>query len=139
MGTVLCGPREFIDAAKRWRKVVGGGWRQAGILAAAGVYALKNNIDRLVEDHDKASQLAEGLTSIDEIEVDVSAVQTNMVFINLPKAATTTLSPFLRDNGILISGEYNPVRLVTHLDVTNEGIRHVISTFETYFTQHPLN
>ena len=100
---------------------------------------MKNNVDRLVEDHDKASQLAEGLTGIDEIEVDVSAVQTNMVFINLPKAATTTLSPFLRDNGILISVEYNPVRLVTHLDVTNEGIRHVISTFETYFTQHPLN
>ena len=118
---------------------MGGGWRQAGILAAAGVYALKNNVDRLVEDHDKARQLAEGLANIDEIEVDQAAVQTNMVFINLPEAAAPTLSPFLRDNGILISVEYNPVRLVTHLDVTDEGIRHVISTFETYFTQHPVN
>jgi len=139
VGTVLCGSREFIDAARRWRKVVGGGWRQAGILAAAGVYALKHNVDRLVEDHDKARQLAEGLANIDEIEVDQAAVQTNMVFINLPEAAATTLSPFLRDNGIRISVEYNPVRLVTHLDVTDEGIRHVISTFETYFTQHPAN
>ena len=97
------------------------------------------NLDKSTVFFFSFGQLAEGLTSIDEIEVDVSAVQTNMVFINLPKAATPTLSPFLRDNGILISGEYNPVRLVTHLDVTNEGIRHVISTFETYFTQHPLN
>lgn len=70
--------------ARRWRKVLGGGMRQSGYLAAAGIYALENNTARLTEDHDNAQSLAEGLSNMDDIEVDIEALQTNILFIKVP-------------------------------------------------------
>ncbi len=82
VGSMLVGSDEFIDRAHRWRKMAGGGMRQAGILAAAGIYALQHNVERLAEDHLKARSLAEGLVEIKGLDVELDKVETNMVFVS---------------------------------------------------------
>lgn len=135
VGSVLCSSTEIIKEARRWRKVLGGGMRQAGILAAAGLYALKNNVARLEEDHANAARLAKGLGAIDEIGVDYPAMQTNMVFITLSAAHSDKLPEYLRQKGILInSGE--KIRLVTHLDLDANDILTAIEAFKDYFRKH---
>ncbi|MCU0595367.1 MAG: low-specificity L-threonine aldolase [Desulfobacterota bacterium] len=134
VGSVLCGPRDVIDKARRWRKVLGGGTRQAGILAAAGIYALTHHVDRLSQDHENAARLAQGLAQVQELNLDPSKVQTNMVFFTLEPSRFKTLQAFLKERGILISGRER-VRLVTHLDVSAEDIRVVIETFKDYFSR----
>ncbi len=129
VGSVLCGTWEIIDKARRWRKVLGGGMRQAGILAAAGVYALTHNVDRLSQDHENAGVLAEGLAQIKELGVDPSKVQTNMVFFLMEPSRFKALQAYLKERGILISGR-DKVRLVTHLDVTTQDVRAVIEAFK---------
>jgi threonine aldolase len=132
VGSVLCGSRELVKKARRWRKVLGGGMRQAGIIAAAGIFALQNNVDRLSEDHANARLLAEGLTRIDEIDIDMALVQTNMVFASLKTGRPDTLARYLKDVGVLIDTN-NPIRLVTHLDVGTKDIHRAISQFKSYF------
>ncbi len=122
VGSILLGPRPLIDRARRWRKVLGGGMRQAGLMAAAGLYALENNVARLADDHANARLLAERLAAIDGVTTDPAQVQTNMVFIQLPADAAVPLREFLAQRGMMISGGTN-VRLVTHLDV---GRDHVV-------------
>jgi threonine aldolase len=134
VGSVLCGPRDVIDKARRWRKVLGGGTRQAGILAAAGIHALTHHVDRLSQDHENAARLAQGLAQVQELNLDPSKVQTNMVFFTLEPSRFKTLQAFLKERGILISGRER-VRLVTHLDVSAEDIRVVIETFKDYFSR----
>ena len=134
VGSVLCGSREFVKKARRWRKVLGGGMRQAGIIAAAGILALQNNIDRLSEDHANAMLLAEGLGSIDEIDIDMALVQTNMVFVSLKTGSPDALAAYLKDAGVLINTG-NPIRLVTHLDIGMEDIHRAVSLFEAYYRQ----
>lgn len=114
-GSVLCGDREFIAAARRWRKVLGGGMRQAGLLAAAGLYALRHNVERLTEDHRRAALLAEGLRRAG-LEVEQ---HTNMVFL---RDMEPTLKDRLAAEGIQISG----TRWVVHLDIDDAAIRHVV-------------
>ncbi len=133
VGSVLCGSRELVKKSRRWRKVLGGGMRQAGILAAAGILALQDNVDRLSEDHANAMILAEGLSRIDEIDIDMTLVQTNMVFVSLKTGSSEALAAYLKDEGVLISTD-NPIRLVTHLDVNTEDIHRAVSLFESYFT-----
>ncbi|MCW5624884.1 MAG: low-specificity L-threonine aldolase [Burkholderiales bacterium] len=87
LGSLLVGPRSLIDQARRWRKVLGGGMRQAGVAAAAGLYALEHNVDRLAEDHANARWRAGALAAIDGVAVDVDRVQTNMVYVTI--AAST--------------------------------------------------
>ncbi len=137
VGSVLCGSKALIAKARRWRKVVGGGMRQAGILAAAGIVALQNQVARLEEDHANAQLLAEGLAGIDELEVDLAAVQTNMVFVKLEPARSMALTDHLQNRGILVSrGEV--MRLVTHLDSTAEDIKTVTATVRDFFAHnHP--
>lgn len=137
VGSVLCGSKALITKARRWRKVVGGGMRQAGILAAAGIVALQNQVARLEEDHANAQLLAEGLAGIDELEVDLAAVQTNMVFVKLEPARSAALTDHLKNRGILVSrGEV--MRLVTHLDTTAEDIKTVTATVRDFFAHnHP--
>lgn len=135
VGSVLCGSMELIQKARRWRKVLGGGMRQAGVLAAAGIVALNNHIDRLEEDHANARSLAEGLAQVDELEIDPQSVQTNMVFVSVAKTKSTALAGFLKRHDVLIiPGE--TVRLVTHLDVTADDIRRAIATFKDFFAKH---
>ena len=130
-GSVLCGSQELIQRARRWRKVLGGGMRQVGILAAAGIYALENHVDRLAQDHTHAHALAQGLASIESIQVDLSQVQTNMVFMTVESDQAEPLRAFLKQQGILI-GKGHRIRLVTHLDVTSADVERVIQAVQQY-------
>ena len=132
VGSLLCSTKEFIKEARRWRKVLGGGMRQAGILAAAGIYALNNNIDRLQEDHANAALLAKGLSEIEGLTVEFPDSQTNMVFINIGPEHATALPEALKQRGILIR-QGQRIRLVTHLDVSEKDIHTVIQAFKDYF------
>jgi threonine aldolase len=132
VGSLLCSTREFIKEARRWRKVLGGGMRQAGIIAAAGIYALENHIDRLQEDHEKAALLDEGLREINGLEIESSAMQTNMVFVKAGKAHASRLPEYLKEKGVLINKDVR-VRLVTHLDIDKDDIPTVIEAFKNYY------
>ncbi|MCP4488615.1 MAG: low-specificity L-threonine aldolase [Gammaproteobacteria bacterium] len=127
VGSVLCGDHSFIDTARRWRKMVGGGMRQAGILAAAGLYALRHNVERLQEDHDNALWLANELRLIPALNSDDSPVRhvTNMVFVSLPEQIATTLSDYLKQQNILIPA-MNPLRLVLHKDVNQTDLERFV-------------
>ncbi|MEM0896805.1 MAG: low-specificity L-threonine aldolase [Verrucomicrobiota bacterium] len=131
VGSVLVGDVTFVEEARRWRKVVGGGMRQSGILAAAGIHALENHVDRLVEDHDSAERLAHGLSGIDGVELE--SVATNMVFVRFPDDKLRSFSKHLEENGILALADYAPVRFVTHLDVDAEAIDFVVRVIGEFF------
>jgi threonine aldolase len=132
VGSVLVGPHALVDRARRWRKVCGGGWRQAGMLAAAGLHALEHHVDRLAQDHARAARLAEHLATIDGI--DLLAQHTNMVFIDVPADRLRELDAHLRQAGIRISIGYQPtLRLVTHLDVDDAGIERTAQAFARFF------
>jgi len=118
VGSVLVGRREFIAAARRWRKMVGGGMRQAGILAAAGIYALQYHVERLAEDHGRAARLA-GL--VNERYPGAASSHTNMVFVDLPAADLDALRARLAEHDVLIRGP----RWVLHLDVTDEDVERL--------------
>lgn len=132
VGSLLCSTREFIKEARRWRKVLGGGMRQAGIIAAAGIYALENHIDRLQEDHEKAALLDEGLREINGLKIESSAMQTNMVFVKPAKAHSSRLQEYLKEKGVWVNRDVR-VRLVTHLDIDKDDIPTVIQAFKDYF------
>jgi threonine aldolase len=126
-GTVLLGNPAFIQKAKRARKILGGAMRQAGILAAAGLYALEHNVERLAEDHRNAEQLARGLR---ELGLPVEQ-HTNMVFTAVPQEKVQPLSEHLRDHGVLaLPGRR--MRLVTHLDVDAAGIERSLAAFRGF-------
>ena len=131
VGSVLCGDRPTIVKARRWRKMVGGGMRQAGIIAAAGIFALEHNTRRLQVDHDHARVLAEGLAEIDGYKVEYDQDQTNMVFVSPPHDYGVGLQEYLRANQVLILGG-SRIRLVTHLDIGTEDIHRVIALFKSY-------
>lgn len=133
VGSLLCADRELIREARKWRKMLGGGMRQAGIVAAAGIYALRHNRQRLVEDHENAALLAQGLGEISEIAVDFHEAQTNMVYVTLPPESAARLPAFLQQRNILVSGG-EKVRLVTHLDVAGEDIPRVVEAFKDFFS-----
>ncbi|MEN8246411.1 MAG: low-specificity L-threonine aldolase [Thermodesulfobacteriota bacterium] len=132
VGSVLCGSKELIKNARRWRKMLGGGMRQAGILAAAGIIALEDHVDRLQEDHANASFLAEKLAGIDELKIDRTLVQTNMVFAGLRQGDPTALKAYLYEKGVLINSG-DPIRMVTHMDVGQEDIEAAVEKIKDYF------
>jgi threonine aldolase len=134
VGSVLCGTKEHIAKARRWRKVLGGGMRQAGVLAAAGIYALQNHVQRLAEDHDNARLLARELSKIDAVDVDQGAVQTNMVFLSVAPERAESLRAFLKQRGMFIGGG-SRIRLVTHLDVNAEDMHALAEATAQFFTQ----
>lgn len=134
VGSVLCGSGEFISSARRWRKVVGGGMRQAGILAAGCLYALEHHVQRLAVDHENARQLAQGLAEIPGIHCDPESVQTNIFFIRLDTAELAqSLAEELRHQGILIS-EGQQVRLVTHLDISEDAVARTLDAVSRFMT-----
>lgn len=132
VGSVLVGPKALIDAASRWRKVLGGGMRQSGLLAAACLYALDNHVDGLAEDHANAAHLAAGLAQIEPLRIDSHA--TNMVFAQIPEAHCAPLEAFLKERGILTQMLYAS-RFVTHRDVSREDIDTVIRAVKDYFAR----
>jgi threonine aldolase len=129
-GTVLVGAREFIEQARRWRKMLGGGLRQAGILAAAGLYALEHNVERLAQDHANAQALAEGLRRIPGLEIE--GPHTSMVFLRIPAERVARLQAHLREQGVLASVAPR-TRLVTHLDVDGAGVARAVAAFKSFF------
>ncbi len=133
VGSALCGSKDQINQARRWRKMLGGGMRQAGILAAACIYSLDNNVDRLAQDHDNAQFFAQGLTELDQLDVVYDPAQTNMVFVTL-KNDCKGLVDFMKDKGIIIP-QGKDLRLVTHLDISRNNIDNIIQTFKSYFTK----
>ena len=132
VGSVLCGSLERIESARRWRKVIGGGMRQAGVLAAAGLLALDRHIDRLADDHSNARRLAEGLAEIDTVGIDLEDVHTNMVFVRIGENRVSEFVSSMRECGILVSRRH-PLRLVTHLDVSRDDVDVTIGEIKGYF------
>lgn len=132
VGSLLAGSKAFIEEARKWRKMAGGGMRQAGILAAAGLYALENNVERLALDHEHAEILAEGLSRFTDLAVDKNPAQTNMVFFTAPAETTAALAKFLGSRQILISPG-KTTRLVTHLDISRADIDTVLAAFTDFF------
>lgn len=123
VGSILCGDKLFIDTAKKWRKILGGGMRQAGILAAAAIYALDNNIDRLKKDNEKAKYFAEEINKSDAINVDLKSVQTNIVIFKTNKYSKAEITDKLKAKGVIISsGSYDNLRAVFHLDVSEDDL-----------------
>ncbi len=133
VGSVLCGSREFIEEARRVRKAMGGGMRQAGILAAAGLYALEHHVARLAEDHENAKILAAGLAQIPCLSVTLP--ETNIVLVEILRGPTALeLAERLKKKGLLVAPagagtEARKLRLVTHLDVSREDILRTIDLF----------
>ncbi|WDG51854.1 low-specificity L-threonine aldolase [Pseudomonas chlororaphis] len=124
VGSMLCGSAQLIGKARRLRKMVGGGMRQAGILAAAGLYALDHHVARLADDHANAQLLAEGLR---EAGYDVEPVQSNMVYVAMGDRAEA-LKAFAGERGIRLSAA-SRLRMVTHMDVSRAQIEQVVGTF----------
>lgn len=124
VGSVLCGSEQLIGKARRLRKMVGGGMRQAGVLAAAGLYALDHHVGRLADDHANAHLLADGLR---EAGFGVEPVQTNMVYVQMGDRAEA-LKAFAAERGIKLSAAAR-LRMVTHMDVNRAQIEQVIATF----------
>jgi len=128
-GTLLMGGRDFIRRAHRMRKILGGAMRQAGIIAAAGLYALENNVQRLAGDHVNAQRLASGLRELD-LPVEQN---TNMVFVTVPSHRLAALCEHMEKRGVMVLTR-NPMRLVTHLDVDGLGIQRAIAAFGEFFS-----
>jgi len=129
-GSVLCGSKDLIKSAHRWRKMLGGGMRQAGILAAAGIYALEHHIARLAEDHDNAAHLAKALAEIPALKVTVP--DTNILFVDVPPADCAPLAEEFKRQGViaLVSPR---LRLVTHLDLSRADIDRLIGIFQAFY------
>jgi threonine aldolase len=132
VGSVLVGSQPLIERARRWRKLLGGGMRQSGILAAACLYALEHNVERLADDHANAARLAEGLARITPVKVLSHA--TNMVFAQFAEADCTPLEAWLKARGILTQMLYAS-RFVTHCDVSRDDIDTFINAVSAYFAQ----
>ena len=132
-GSVLSGSRAFIDRARRMRKLVGGGMRQVGILAAAGLYALDHHIERLAVDHANALRLADQLNCIDKVEVKKDLVETNMVFMTLPDGSAEPLRKYLSERGILLGDGERTIRLVTHLDIDVDAVDQLAIEINNFF------
>lgn len=131
-GSVLVGPSALISEARKWRKMLGGGMRQSGMLAAAGLYAIANNVASLADDHANARLLAAGLAEVPDLECDASTVQTNMVFVTLRSPERDLgLVDHLRQQGIVLSAG-SVKRLVTHRDIDAAAIERTVTLCRDY-------
>lgn len=129
IGSLLCGTSEFVDAARFWRKRFGGGWRQAGILAACGIVSLTKMVDRLADDHRRARALASAISDLPGIEIDWDTVQTNMVFMTTAGPAEEWVAK-LQELGVLtLTAGANVVRMVFHADVDDAKLEKAIGAF----------
>jgi threonine aldolase len=129
VGSVLCGSTEFIQIAHKYRKMLGGGMRQAGVIAAAGIVALNTMIDRLAEDHENARILAHGLAEIPGISIDPEKVQTNLIFLQITsRLGAAGLAARLRERNVLAGGSAasNRMRLVTHYGIERADVERVV-------------
>lgn len=131
VGSLLVGDKDFIIEARRWRKMLGGGLRQAGVLAGAGLYALEHNVEGLALDHQRAEYLTQALKRIDGLGDKVLPAQTNMVFMTLPEGKGAELADFLAKQNICIYPG-DSVRMVMHRDLSDGDIERVIGAFSDF-------
>lgn len=131
-GTVLCADLETAAAARRIRKMLGGGMRQAGVVAAAGLFALDRHVERLAEDHVRAKRLATRLAALDWLDVDLDAVETNMLFATAKIDDRAALSDHLASAGVLVDAHRPTMRMVAHLDVDDDAIDAAAACFEAF-------
>jgi threonine aldolase len=137
IGSMLVGDADFMRLARRYRKLLGGGMRQVGIIAAAGVYALTHNVERLAEDHARARRLAEGVHGLSKLEIDPEKVQTNIVVVDVAKSGlgVDDCILLLEKRGILVVPfGRTTIRAVTHLDIDDKDIEKAVSVFEQVFS-----
>ncbi len=133
VGSMVVGTKELIKRVRRFRKMYGGGMRQVGFLAAAGIYALDHHVERLAEDHKKAAILAEALNEISGIQIEAQEVETNILYFRVKKKEWTAhrIAEGLKEKGILVLPMKDSlIRAITHLDVSKEDIENTISVFQ---------
>jgi threonine aldolase len=129
---MLCGGKEMIREARRVRKMLGGGMRQAGIIAAAGIYALSNNLNRLSEDHENARAIANALASTRWARVEPAEIATNIIYFNTPGHNADDVVRALRKQGVLsLSMGPDQIRFVTHLDVSAQDTREIVAAIQS--------
>ncbi|CNH39312.1 low-specificity L-threonine aldolase [Yersinia ruckeri] len=134
VGSLLCGSADYIKRARRWRKMTGGGMRQAGILAAAGLFALQNNVARLQQDHDNALWLERQLQQLG-VEIIAPGAQTNVLYIRQSVELAAQMGAWMRERGVLISA--GPVtRMITHLNVSRADLERVVSLWREFLAAH---
>jgi threonine aldolase len=131
VGSVLVGRGDLIEKARRYRKMVGGGLRQSGLLAAAGLYALENNVARLGEDHARAKQLAAGLNKHEQLSVETP--DTNIIWVTAAREISGPLTEFLQSRGFAFGGGYGEHRWVTHVDTSDEDVEAAIAAVDAFF------
>jgi threonine aldolase len=135
VGSLVLGSREFIEKARVHRKMLGGGMRQVGVLAAAGLVALEESLPKLIDDHRRAQRLAQALISIPGIRVD-HEVQTNIVVFDVSGAGmdANNVADRLKEEGILVGAlDAKVMRIVTHYDVTDEGVDRAVRALQKLF------
>ncbi|MEM8823295.1 MAG: GntG family PLP-dependent aldolase, partial [Pseudomonadota bacterium] len=132
MGSVLAGSAPLIERARRWRKMLGGGMRQAGVIAAAGLHALDHQVDDLAEDHARAARLRDGLVGLSGLEVDRAPGQTNMVWLRFPAERASALRDVLARHGVTVSPGAGSLRMVLHRDVDDAGVEAALTGFRAF-------
>lgn len=134
VGSVLCGSKAFIARARKYRKMLGGGMRQTGILCAAGILALTEMVPRLSEDHETARHLAELLAQLPGVSVDLDSVQINMVFASFDWPNITQLPAWLKERQVLIGDCHNSViRFVTHYGITKRDVEYLAALLKEFY------
>jgi threonine aldolase len=131
VGSVLVGRQDLIEIARRHRKMLGGGLRQSGILAAAGLYALEHNVGRLAEDHRRAKALAEGLARHEALRVTMP--DTNILWVDMAADLGERFTAYLGEHGVSVTGRYGQQRWVTHLDVADEDVTLALALVDRFF------
>lgn len=134
VGSLLLGTNDFIARATRLRKMLGGGMRQAGILAAAGRIALEQGPLRLEEDHHNARYLSTGLAEISQLDINPASTQTNIIYARCRSGKASALRAYLADQGILITSG-DPIRFVTHLDVSRQDVDQLLAAIKRFYQQ----
>jgi threonine aldolase len=138
VGSAICGSKEFVTRAHKWRKVFGGGMRQSGIIAAGALFAVQNNIPRLSEDHAKAAYFADELSKVPAFSIDRESVQTNIILVDVRKTGKTPqeVITIAKEHGVLISGgTFTTFRAVMHMDVSMEQVVSAVGTLKKLFGQ----
>jgi threonine aldolase len=141
VGSMLLGTREFIEEARVWRKLLGGGMRQAGVLAAAGLVALEESPARLHEDHANAKSLAGGLAQIKGVRIDTEKILTNIVIFEISQTGMTSneICAQLKKRGVLASGFGSSIRMVTHCDVSRADIETAVRELSRVINSRSAN
>ena len=135
VGSLLLGNKALIAKARRMRKMLGGGMRQAGVIAAAGIHALDHHIERLKEDHDNAALLAKGLVETSRGQLKIDTPQTNILWVEVPVPLFAGFNEHLKSHGVVVSGAYGKQRWVTHLDVSRDDVERAVDIAAQYFAK----